>query len=160
MMLLRPRSCLHRHLHTIMIKVHATTKTTKWTALHYCTEDLVVQWGATWSWYVKVCQAVAMAACPLLPECRKGCNQKELHHILSQVFGDSEVPSVLCCCWLGVRKDIQPVKTEWWVTGMVICLEWDAYDATATPSSLAPVKSRMVYLSGADLPRLSWKKGC
>jgi len=31
-------------------------------------------------------------------------------------------------------------------------------DATATPSSLAPVKSRMVYLSGAGLPRLSWKK--
>jgi len=32
-------------------------------------------------------------------------------------------------------------------------------DATATPSSLAPVKPRMVYLSGAGLPRLSWKKG-
>jgi len=31
-------------------------------------------------------------------------------------------------------------------------------DATATPSSLAPAKSRMVYLSGASLPRLSWKK--
>ena len=31
-------------------------------------------------------------------------------------------------------------------------------DATATPLSLAPVKSRMVYLSGASLPRLSWKK--
>jgi len=26
------------------------------------------------------------------------------------------------------------------------------------PPSLAPVKSRMVYLSGAGLPRLSWKK--
>jgi len=39
--------------------------------------------------------------------------------------------------------------------------KWFAYgpaDATATPSSLAPVKSRMVYLSGASLPRLSWKK--
>jgi len=35
-------------------------------------------------------------------------------------------------------------------------------DATAplpSPSSLDPVKSRMVYLSGAGLPRLSWKKG-
>jgi len=32
-------------------------------------------------------------------------------------------------------------------------------DATATPSFLAPVKSRMVYLSGASLPRLPWKKG-
>jgi len=40
--------------------------------------------------------------------------------------------------------------------------KWFAYgpaDATATPSSLAPVKSRMVYLSGAGLPRLFWKKG-
>jgi len=31
--------------------------------------------------------------------------------------------------------------------------------ATATPSSPVPVKSRMVYFSGAGLPRLSWKKG-
>ena len=32
-------------------------------------------------------------------------------------------------------------------------------DATATSSSLAPVKSKIVYLSGAGLPKLSWKKG-
>jgi len=44
--------------------------------------------------------------------------------------------------------------------------KWLAYgpaDATATPSSLAPVKSRMVYLSGSGLPRFSWKRplnGC
>jgi len=31
-------------------------------------------------------------------------------------------------------------------------------DATANQSSLASLKSRMVYLSGAALPRLSWKK--
>jgi len=31
---------------------------------------------------------------------------------------------------------------------------------SATPSSLPPVKSRMVYLSGAGLPRLSWEKSC
>jgi len=39
--------------------------------------------------------------------------------------------------------------------------KWFAYgpaDATPTPSSLAPVKSRMVYLSGAGLPRLFWKR--
>jgi len=39
--------------------------------------------------------------------------------------------------------------------------KWFAYgpaDATATPSSVAAVKSRMVYLSGAGLPRLFWKK--
>jgi len=32
-------------------------------------------------------------------------------------------------------------------------------NATAAPSSLAAVKSRMVYLSGANLPRLSLKQG-
>jgi len=37
-------------------------------------------------------------------------------------------PSVLWCCWLGGRKGIRPVKTEWWATGMVICLEWGAND--------------------------------
>ena len=43
----------------------------------------------------------------------------------------------------------------------VVWCKWFAYgpaDATATPSSLASLKSRMVYLSGADLARLSWKK--
>jgi len=75
------------------------------------------------------------------------------------------LPSVLWRCWLGGRKGIWPVKN--WVVGYwrgylsgVRC-KWFAYDpadATATPSSLAPVKSRMDYLSGAGLPRLSWKK--
>jgi len=32
----------------------------------------------------------------------------------------------LQCCWLGVRKDIRPVKTQWWGAGMVICLELGA----------------------------------
>jgi len=47
---------------------------------------------------------------------------------------------------------------------VVICLERGANDLhkvqlmPATPSSLAPVKSRMVYLPGAGLPMLSWKK--
>jgi len=76
------------------------------------------------------------------------------------------LPSVLWCCWLGGRKGVWPVKNwvvRYWhgyLSG-VRC-NWFAYgpaDATATPSSLAPVKSRMVYLSGAGLPRLSWKKG-
>ena len=31
------------------------------------------------------------------------------------------VPSVLWRCWLGGRKGIRPVKTEWWGAGMVIC---------------------------------------
>ena len=33
------------------------------------------------------------------------------------------LPSVLWRCWLGGRKGIRPVKTEWWGTGVVICLE-------------------------------------
>jgi len=77
------------------------------------------------------------------------------------------VPSVLWHCWLGSRKDIPHPACKNWVE------YWHGYlsgarckgfaygpaDATATPSSLAPVKSRMVYLSGAGWPWLSWKKG-
>jgi len=46
--------------------------------------------------------------------------------------------------WLSVCSKVQ-----------MICI-WS--EATATPSSLALAKSRMVYLSGAGLLRLSWKK--
>jgi len=59
-------------------------------------------------------------------------------------------PSVLWCCWLGSRKGIRPVKTEWWGNGVVLSgarCKWFAYgptDAIATSSFLAPVKSRMV----------------
>jgi len=38
------------------------------------------------------------------------------------------LPSVLWRCWLGGRIGIQPVKTDWWGTGMVICLERGAND--------------------------------
>jgi len=85
-------------------------------------------------------------------------------------FKPCNAPSLLWRCWLGSRKGIRPVKNwvvrywhgylsgarcKWFACGQV--------DATAAPSSLAPVKSRMVYLSRAGLPRLSWKKplnGC
>ena len=33
------------------------------------------------------------------------------------------LPSVHWRCWLGSRKGIWPVKTEWWGAGVVICLE-------------------------------------
>jgi len=33
------------------------------------------------------------------------------------------LPSVLWRCWLGDRKGIRPVKTEWWGAGMVNCME-------------------------------------
>jgi len=38
------------------------------------------------------------------------------------------VPSVLWRCWLGSRNGIRSVKTEWWGTGMIICLERGAND--------------------------------
>ena len=31
------------------------------------------------------------------------------------------------CCWLGGRKGIRPVKTEWWGAGVVVCLERGAH---------------------------------
>ena len=44
-----------------------------------------------------------------------------------------------------------------WSKVQMICIY--PADVTATPSSLVPVKSKLVYLNGASLPRLSWKKG-
>ena len=60
------------------------------------------------------------------------------------------MPSVLWRCWLGGRKGIRPVKTEWWGAGVVIC--WSEVQTRIWPSwchchslSLAPVKSRLVW---------------
>jgi len=49
------------------------------------------------------------------------------------------------------RGCLSGARCKWFAYGLV--------DATATPSSLAPVKSIMVYLSGAGLSTLSWNKG-
>jgi len=48
------------------------------------------------------------------------------------------IPSVLSRCWLGGRKGIQPIKTEWWGAGVVICLEQgaDLHMAQLMPLSL------------------------
>ena len=58
-------------------------------------------------------------------------------------------PSVLLHCWLGSRKGIRHVKTEWWGAGMVICLELgaDLHMAQLTPLPLTIScfsKSRLV----------------
>ena len=68
--------------------------------------------------------------------------------------------SVLWRCWLGGRKGIRPVKTEWWGVGVVICWSEVQTCSCIWPSwcrwhslSLASVKSRLV------LPfwyRLTW----
>ena len=65
------------------------------------------------------------------------------------------LPSVLWHCWLGVRKSIQPVKTEWWGVGVdrvviwsevqIVCIRsswWHCHPKTQ--SSLASFKSRLV----------------
>jgi len=64
-------------------------------------------------------------------------------------FKNSFMPSVLWHCWLGIRKNIWPVKIEWWGVDVVICLEWGAYGwhmvcYHKTPSSLTSFKSRLV----------------
>ena len=46
------------------------------------------------------------------------------------------LPSVLWHCWLGGRKGIRPVKTEWWGAGVVICLERCVDLHTAQPMPL------------------------
>jgi len=73
---------------------------------------------------------------------------------------------VLWHCWLGVRKGIQPVK-NWVVRYCRGCLsgarcKWFAYGPTDTTATLVSLKSRLIIwcnLSGAGLPRLSWKRG-
>jgi len=54
------------------------------------------------------------------------------------VASAGQVPSVLCCCWLGVRKGIQPVKNRvvgcWCgcLSGARCRLAYGLADATAT----------------------------
>jgi len=80
------------------------------------------------------------------------------------------IVTVLWHCWLGVRKSIWSVKTEWW--GVCWCgylsgarCRWFAYgpaDATAIPKPhrlLPHLNPGWFYLSGTGLSRLSWKTG-
>ena len=67
------------------------------------------------------------------------------------------MPSVLLCCWLGGRKGIRPVKTEWMGAGLVICLERDADLHTAqlmplplTLSCFSKIQIRFAFLVPAD----------
>ena len=79
--------------------------------------------------------------------------------------GPATLPSVFWRCWLGSRKGIRPVKTEWWDVGVVI---WDEVQTCIWPSrchchslSLAPVNPDWFYLpgfylSGTCSPGWSW----
>jgi len=75
------------------------------------------------------------------------------------------LPSVFGRYWFGGRKGIQPVKTEWWGAGMVICLGRgvDLHMAQLMPMPLTiscSSKSRLVLpewfcFFGASLPTFS-----
>ena len=77
------------------------------------------------------------------------------------------LPWMLCHCWLGERKSIQPVKIEWRCVGTITILSADSCklfphgpaDVTAIPSTVAslwstwftfqaPAKARLASLSG------------
>ena len=68
------------------------------------------------------------------------------------------MPSVLQRCWLGGRKGIRPVKTEWWGAGVVICLERraDLHMAQLMPlpltvSCFSKIQFGFTFLVPADL---------
>jgi len=80
---------------------------------------------------------------------------------------NESVPSVIWHYWLGARKSIQHVKIEWWGVGVVICLERGAYCCKwsswchchpKTPSSLASIKSRLVFPFFYRLSQAATKK--
>ena len=52
-------------------------------------------------------------------------SQRQLTSYVLNIRGDvwRGLPSVLWRCWLGGRKGIRPVQTEWWGSGVVICLQ-------------------------------------
>jgi len=68
------------------------------------------------------------------------------------------LPSVLWRCWLGGRKGIRPVKTEWWGAGVVICPERGAelHMAQLMPLPLTiscfSIIQNSFYLSGTGSP--------
>jgi len=63
-----------------------------------------------------------------------------LQYSVTTLCDDFFVPSVLWCCWLGGRKGIQPVKTEWWVLACFIKIQNGfAFLVPAYPG--CPVKS-------------------
>jgi len=112
----------------------------------------------TWSSRMKLTRHGVMQCCQMCRRCLLSgkCASKPFVCINDYIIK-------LLMLSIGGRKGIQPVKTEWWGYGYLYGarIKWFAYgpaDATATPSSLAAVKSRMAYLFGARLPRLTWKK--
>ena len=77
----------------------------------------------------------------------KCLRQRCIMHLLIYSFW----PSVLWRCWLGGRKGIRPVKTEWWGAGMVICLERGADLHMAQLMSLPLTVSCFSKIQGPNL---------
>ena len=63
------------------------------------------------------------------------------------------LPSVLWRCWLGGRKGIRPVKTEWRGTSVVICLDRGANDLHIVQLMLLPPHHRLIQIG---LPFWCW----
>jgi len=108
---------------------------------------LCPQEGCKVLWWV--CLSVCLSTCITQKLC---CQTTKFFRMLPQYFDQA-------------RKSIRPVKKlsdgvlVWlsvWSVVQMICI-WSRW-CHCHPSPLASVKSRMVYLSGAGLPRLSWKK--
>ena len=76
---------------------------------------------------------------------------------------------MLLRCWLGSRKGIRPVKTEWWGVGVVICLERgaDLHMAQLMPLPLtvscsSKIQIGFTFLVPADwvVPKTAVKRVC
>ena len=98
----------------------------KWRAVYLCSQPTLWS-GEDWQW---------------IQQHRDGASSALLIYCTWSEW------AVLWRCWLGGRKGIRPVKTEWWGAGMVICLDQGAdlhmAQLMRLPLSLAPVKSRLV----------------
>jgi len=98
----------------------------------------MLAWNVKWLYailariYYSQWPFIAFSALTLLV----GCQQE---HLACKTLSDEVL------AWLSVWS-----KMEWFAYGPA--------DATATPSSLASLKSRMFNLSRAGLPRLTWKE--
>jgi len=77
-------------------------------------------------------------------------------------FPNGSMPSVPWRCWLVGRKGIWPLKTEWWVAGVVFCPEQgtDLHMAQLIPLvSITSVKSRLVLPFCYQLTQVVTEKG-
>jgi len=77
------------------------------------------------------------------------------------------LPLVLWRCQLGARKNIRPIKIDWWLVMwlsvwsevQIVCI-WSSWCYCIPKSHLLPhLNPDWFYFSGSSLPRLSWKRG-